>query len=126
MRTLGPTLGSRLKDMIVTGGTNVYAGEVEEVLLTHPGVSEAAVVGLPDAYWGEIVHAVVVSRRESLGGRELVAYCAQRLAPFKKPRSVEFVDELPKNPYGKVVKRLLRERHTARQRDRASQKRSWA
>jgi long-chain acyl-CoA synthetase len=106
-------LVDRLKDMIVSGGSNVYAREVEETLLTHPLVREAAVVGLPDDYWGEIVHAFVVTGGESPTETQLIEHCAARIAPFKKPKSVEFVDDLPKNAYGKVLKRVLRERHAS-------------
>jgi acyl-CoA synthetase (AMP-forming)/AMP-acid ligase II len=101
----------RKKDMIVTGGENVYSREVEEVIYTHPAVSEAAVIGLPDPVWGENVTAVVVLR----GGMtatdvEIIATCRDRLAGYKKPKRVEFIDELPKNVSGKILKRELRER----------------
>jgi acyl-CoA synthetase (AMP-forming)/AMP-acid ligase II len=105
-------LVDRAKDMIVSGGNNVYAREVEEVLLTHPAVVEVAVIGVPDSYWGEAVHAYVVRRAGfDLGDSELIQHCRARLASYKKPRSIEFVEELPKNAYGKVLKRELRERH---------------
>jgi long-chain acyl-CoA synthetase len=105
----------RLKDMIVTGGENVYSGEVEAVITGHPAVREAAVFGIPDSRWGELVAACVVLKP---GGRltdeELVLYCRQRLANYKIPRHVEFsVDELPKNASGKVLKGHLRERFWA-------------
>ena len=97
--------------MIVTGGENVYSREVEEVIYTHPAVSEAAVIGLPDPVWGENVTAVVVLR----GGMtatdvEIIAACRDRLAGYKKPKRVEFIDELTKNVSGKILKRELRER----------------
>jgi acyl-CoA synthetase (AMP-forming)/AMP-acid ligase II len=101
----------RKKDMIVTGGENVYSREVEEVLYTHPAVSEAAVIGLPDPTWGENVTAVVVLRDGMTATAvEIIATCRDRLAGFKKPRRVEFIDELPKNVSGKILKRELRDR----------------
>jgi acyl-CoA synthetase (AMP-forming)/AMP-acid ligase II len=100
----------RSKDMIVSGGHNLYPREIEEVILTHPAVAEVAVIGIPDDYWGESVHAVVVLRDgASVGGDEIQAHCRASLASYKKPRSVEFVSELPKSSYGKVLKRELRE-----------------
>ena len=101
----------RKKDMIVTGGENVYSREVEEVLYTHPAVSEAAVIGLPDPTWGENVTAVVVLRDGMTATDvEIIATCRDRLAGFKKPKRVEFIDELPKNVSGKILKRELRDR----------------
>ena len=101
----------RRKDMIVTGGENVYSREVEEVLYTHPAVSEAAVIGLPDPTWGENVTAVVVLRDGMTAtDTEIIATCRDRLAGFKKPKRVEFIDELPKNVSGKILKRELRDR----------------
>ncbi len=99
----------RSRDMIITGGSNVYPREVEEVLLTHPAVSEACVIGVPDAKWGESVKALVVIRAgASATEQELIEHCRSHLAAFKKPKSVEFRRELPKNSYGKVLKRELR------------------
>ena len=104
----------RKKDVIVTGAANVYPRDVEEVLFAHPAVLEAAVIGLPDALWGEAVTAVVVVREgHELDEREVVAYCGERLADYKKPKAVKFVDALPRNPSGKTLKRELRERFTA-------------
>ena len=102
----------RLKDMIVTGGENVYSGEVEAVLYAHPAVREAAVFGIPDAKWGELVMACVVLRPDmALTPDELVAHCRQSLATYKIPRRVEFLDtELPKSGTGKILKRVLRDR----------------
>jgi long-chain acyl-CoA synthetase len=102
----------RAKDMIVTGGENVYSGEVEAVIYTHPAIREAAVFGIPDPKWGELVMACVVVRPEmAFTADDLVAYCRQRLATYKIPRRVEFLDaELPKNGSGKILKRLLRDR----------------
>ena len=101
----------RRKDMIVTGGENVYSREVEEVLYSHPAVSEAAVIGLPDPTWGENVTAVVVLREGMTAtDAEIIATCRDRLAGFKKPKRVEFIGELPKNVSGKILKRELRDR----------------
>ncbi|WIX98297.1 long-chain fatty acid--CoA ligase [Amycolatopsis mongoliensis] len=102
-------LTDRAKDVIITGGSNVYPREVEEVLLRHPAVREAAVIGVPDPDWGESVRAFVVA--SGVTASELIEYCATRIASFKKPRSVYFVDELPKNATGKILKRELR--HTS-------------
>ena len=101
-------LTDRAKDVIITGGSNVYPREVEEVLLTHPAVREAAVVGVPDPEWGESVRAFVVAAGDPAPG-ELIEYCRSRLASFKKPREVIFVTELPKNAAGKILKRELRQ-----------------
>ncbi len=100
-------LTDRAKDVIITGGANVYPREVEEVLLTHPAVREAAVVGVPDPEWGESVRAFVVAAADVSPG-ELIQYCRGRFASFKKPRDVILVTELPKNAAGKVLKRELR------------------
>jgi acyl-CoA synthetase (AMP-forming)/AMP-acid ligase II len=103
----------RLKDMIVTGGENVYPREVEDVIYEHPGVLEAAVIGIPDERWGEAVHAIVVPRGAGPSGDELLDHCRARLAGYKVPKSVEFVDALPRNVTGKVLKRELREHRAA-------------
>jgi acyl-CoA synthetase (AMP-forming)/AMP-acid ligase II len=100
-------LTDRAKDVIITGGSNVYPREVEEVLLAHPGVREAAVVGVPDPEWGESVRAFVVAAGDATPG-ELIEWCRGRLASFKKPRQVILVTELPKNAAGKILKRELR------------------
>jgi acyl-CoA synthetase (AMP-forming)/AMP-acid ligase II len=101
----------RLKDMIVTGGENVYSGEVEAVIYAHPAVREAAVFGIPDPKWGEVVMACVVLKPGStLTVDDLIAFCRQSLASYKIPRRVEFSNtELPKGGSGKILKRLLRE-----------------
>ncbi len=101
-------LTDRAKDVIITGGSNVYPREVEEVLLTHPLVREVAVVGVPDPEWGESVCAFVVAG-DGTDAEALVDHCRAHLASFKKPRHVRFVDELPKNAAGKVLKRELRD-----------------
>jgi acyl-CoA synthetase (AMP-forming)/AMP-acid ligase II len=102
----------RKKDMILTGGENVYPREVEEVLYEHPAVLEAAVIGAPDPKWGEMVVAVVC-RRSPVEGEELIAFCRERIASYKKPRHVLFIDALPRNASGKVLKRELRDRIAA-------------
>jgi acyl-CoA synthetase (AMP-forming)/AMP-acid ligase II len=103
-------LTDRIKDMIVTGAENVYPVEVESALSEHPEVADVAVIGVPDERWGETVKAVVVRREGSgLTEDELVAWARDRVAGFKRPRSVTFVDELPRNPSGKLLKRVLRE-----------------
>jgi long-chain acyl-CoA synthetase len=105
-------LTDRIKDMIVSGGENVYPIEVEEVLSRHPDVAEAAVIGVPDEHWVEAVKALVVPRRgTSPGTDELLAFAREQLAGYKVPRSVELVDDLPRTPTGKVLKRELRERY---------------
>ncbi len=102
----------RLKDMIVSGGENVFAKEVEECLLGHPKVCETAVIGVPSERWGEEVRAVIVLEAgSSASAEELMAFCGEGLAGYKRPRSVEFVDALPRNANGKVLKRVLREPH---------------
>lgn len=101
----------RKKDMIKSGGENVASREVEETLYEHAGVHEVAVFGVPDAKWVEAVTAAVVRRDHTLTGRELLAHCRARLAAFKVPKHVVFVDELPKNPSGKILKRELRARY---------------
>jgi long-chain acyl-CoA synthetase len=100
----------RVKDMIISGGGNVYSAEVENVLYTHPDVLEAAVIGVPDDSWGERVHAVVVPRPGTEPAVEdLVAHCRTRLGGFKVPRSVDFrAEALPKSGAGKILKRELR------------------
>jgi acyl-CoA synthetase (AMP-forming)/AMP-acid ligase II len=102
----------RLKDMIVSGGENVYPREVEDVLFEHPDVLDAAVIGVPDERWGERVHAVVCLRPgRALDDAAVQRFCRERLAAYKCPRSVAFVDELPRNVTGKVLKRELRAAH---------------
>jgi long-chain acyl-CoA synthetase len=105
------TLKDRSKDLLISGGSNIYPREVEEVLLTAPGVAEVAVVGAPDAEWGEIVAAFVVrSPGSTVSAAELDTHCLAHIARFKRPRRIEFVQALPKNAYGKVLKTELRQR----------------
>jgi long-chain acyl-CoA synthetase len=108
------TLKDRSKDVLISGGSNIYPREVEEVLLLHPGVAEVAVVGAPDPEWGEIAVAFVVPRPgETVAATELDALCLEHMGRFKRPKRYEFVAALPKNNYGKVLKRELRERLSA-------------
>jgi long-chain acyl-CoA synthetase len=104
-------LHDRIKDMIVSGGENIYPAEVENVLLAHPEVADAAVIGVPDDRWGETVKAVVVPAPGAASdlGPTLIAFCRERLAHYKCPTSVDLVDALPRNPTGKILKRELRE-----------------
>jgi long-chain acyl-CoA synthetase len=112
----------RVKDMIVTGGENVYSGEVEAVIAEHPAVREAAVFGIPDPQWGEIVAACVVLKSgHALSTEELIAFCRRSLANYKIPRRIEFSEsELPKGGSGKILKRVLRERFWGQQQRAAS------
>jgi acyl-CoA synthetase (AMP-forming)/AMP-acid ligase II len=102
----------RKKDMIITGGENVYPREVEEVIYRHPAVMEAAVIGVPDDKWVERIHAVITLKKgENPSEDDVINFCKEHLARYKAPRSVEFVDALPKNPQGKILKRELRDRY---------------
>jgi long-chain acyl-CoA synthetase len=103
-------LHDRIKDMVVSGGENIYPAEVENVLLAIAGVADAAVIGVPDEKWGETVKAIVVAALDTeLDEASIIAFCRERLAHYKCPTSVAFVDALPRNPSGKVLKRELRE-----------------
>jgi len=103
-------LMDRSHDMIISGGENIYPREIEEVLVRHPAVREVAVIGIPDEEWGEAVKAVVSTvDGGEVTEEELIEFCRDHIASYKKPRSVDFVDELPRNNYGKIVKRKLRE-----------------
>ena len=103
-------LAGRAKDVIKRGGEMVSPEEVENVILSHPQVDDVAIIGVPDTEWGERVRAVVVPKAgETIDPGELIELCRQRLASFKKPESVVFTDELPRNPMGKILKRVLRE-----------------
>lgn len=104
----------RKKDMIVSGGFNVYPAEVEQALAEHAAVHEAAVIGVPDDEWGEAVRAVVVLRPgHRASAAELIAHCKRRLGSVKAPKAIDFVSDLPRSPRGKVLKRVLREPHWA-------------
>ncbi|QLL08250.1 long-chain-fatty-acid--CoA ligase [Mycobacterium vicinigordonae] len=97
----------RLKDMIISGGENIYSIEVEQVLAEHPAVAEVAIIGIPDDKWGEVVKAVVSLEGEATE-EEIIAFARERLAAYKCPKSVDFADELPRNPTGKIMKKDLR------------------
>jgi long-chain acyl-CoA synthetase len=101
-------LVDRARDMIVSGGENVYCSEVEEALYKHAAVLEAAVFGVPDEQWGEAVHAVIVPR-ENVTAEELIEFCRKYIAGYKVPKAISFSsDELPKSGPGKILKRKLR------------------
>jgi acyl-CoA synthetase (AMP-forming)/AMP-acid ligase II len=107
-------LHDRIKDMIVTGGENVYPAEVENVLLSHPSVADAGVIGVPDELWGEAVKAIVVrtpapDTPDEVLAKEIIEHCRSHLAHYKCPKSVDFAASLPRNPSGKILKRELRE-----------------
>jgi acyl-CoA synthetase (AMP-forming)/AMP-acid ligase II len=109
----------RKRDMIISGGVNIYPAEIEDVLHRHPGVEDAAVFGVPDADWGERVHAAVQPRAgASLGAAEVIDFCRRHLADYKTPREVSFHAALPRDTAGKLVKRVLREPHWAGRRTR--------
>jgi len=109
------TVVDRKKDMIKSGGENVASREVEEKIYQHPAVSEVAVIGLPDPYWVEAVTAVIVVKSgNSLDEASVIQHCKSRMAPFKVPKRVVFVESLPKNPSGKLLKRELRTRLASR------------
>ncbi|MEQ8839948.1 MAG: long-chain-fatty-acid--CoA ligase [Acidimicrobiales bacterium] len=101
----------RVKDMIISGGENVYPAEIENVLMSMDGVTEAAVIGVPSEKWGESPLAIVVRSDESLTAQQVLEYCDGKLARFKLPKLVEFADVIPRNPTGKVLKRVLREQY---------------
>ena len=102
----------RKKDMIISGGENIYPREVEDALYAHPSVLEAAVIGVPDDDWGESVKAFVVLKDEKkITEQEIIEFCKKRLASYKKPKSIEFLDALPRNPTGKVLKKELKEKY---------------
>jgi len=105
-------IADRKKDMIVTGGENVYPKEVEDVLYRHPAVAEAAVIGIPDPYWVERVHALVVLKKDAQAAEEdIINFCRKHIAHYKAPKSVEFVESLPKNPQGKILKKEIRSKY---------------
>jgi len=109
-------IADRKKDMIITGGENVYPREVEDVLYRHPAVEEVAVIGVPDAYWVERVHALVVLRANTQATEDdIISFCRDCIAHYKAPKSVEFVESLPKNPQGKILKKELRAKYWKQQ-----------
>ncbi|HAD37612.1 MAG TPA: 2-succinylbenzoyl-CoA synthetase, partial [Gammaproteobacteria bacterium] len=95
----------RLKDMLISGGENVYPAEIEQVLLANEKIADAGVIGIPSAKWGESPLAVIVRRDASLTSDSVIQYTRAKLAPFKTVKAVEFVDEIPRNPSGKILKR---------------------
>ena len=99
----------RIKDMIISGGENVYPAEIEGVLAQHPGIVEAAVIGQESEKWGESPLAIVVKSDDSLTEADVIEFCKGKLAGYKQPKGAVFVDEIPRNPSGKILKRLLRE-----------------
>lgn len=103
----------RKNDMIISGGVNIYPREIEEILYQHPAVLEASVIGVPDEYWGESARAVIVLKEGlSASAEEIIRFCGERLAGFKKPKSVDFWNELPKSPQGKILKKAIREAYS--------------
>jgi fatty-acyl-CoA synthase len=102
---------SRKDDMVISGGVNIYPREIEDALHQHPSITEAAVVGVPDPEWGESLVAFVArAPGRTLTAEQVIEHCRGELADYKRPRRVVFVDELPRNPTGKVLKRVLRDR----------------
>ena len=99
----------RIKDMIISGGVNIYPAEIENVIIAHPAINEVAVIGLPDEKWGEIACAIVVGDESSLSEEELIKHCAEKLSRFKLPKKVIFIEVIPRNPAGKILKRVLKE-----------------
>ncbi len=98
--------------MIIRGGENISPEEIENVLYSHPKMEEAAVIGVPDPEWGQQPRAIVVLRKgETATAEEIMEYCRSKLAGFKRPRSVVFMEALPRNQVGKVIKRVLREQY---------------
>ena len=102
----------RVKDMIISGGENIYPAEVESALYGHPAIADVAVIGVPDEHWGEAVKAIVVLKPDSHASEaEIIAYARERIAGYKLPKSIDFVAALPRTPSGKILKRELRERY---------------
>jgi long-chain acyl-CoA synthetase len=103
----------RAKDMIISGGENIYSREIEDVILRHTDVFEVAVIGVPDEKWGEAVKAIVVLKEgaKQVTENEIISFCKNHLASFKKPKSVEFAPAIPKNSYGKILKREIRDKY---------------
>jgi acyl-CoA synthetase (AMP-forming)/AMP-acid ligase II len=102
----------RLKDMIISGGENIYPAEIESVIIGITGVSEVAVIGLPDEKWGEIACAIVVADQSEVSEQQIVEFCGTRLARYKLPKKVIFAEAIPRNPTGKILKRVLRDEYS--------------
>ena len=105
------TIQDRIKDMIISGGENVYPAEVENVLLQHPDITDAAVIGRESEKWGESPFAIIVSKNPGLNEQQVLAHCDGKLARYKLPKGAVFLDEIPRNPSGKILKRVLREQY---------------
>jgi fatty-acyl-CoA synthase len=106
------TIVDRKKDMILTGGENVYSTEIENVLYMHPAILECAVVGVPDDKWGEVVKGVVVLRPgQQATEQEIIQFCKERMAHYKAPKSIDFIEALPRTGSGKIHKKSLRDRY---------------
>ena len=103
------SIRDRIKDMIISGGENIYPAELESVLMTHPDILEAAVIGVPSEQWGESPMAIVVRQDDNLSEADVLNHCIGKLAGFKQPKLAVFVSEIPRNPSGKILKRVLRE-----------------
>jgi long-chain acyl-CoA synthetase len=102
-------INDRIKDMIISGGENIYPAEIENTLMKHPAVADGAVIGVPDDKWGESVKACVILRPGGTAtDRDIIDWMRERLAHYKCPKSIDFVDTLPRNPSGKLLKRILR------------------
>ena len=99
--------------MIISGGENIYPAEIENVILGHASVKEVAVIGLPDEKWGEIACAIIVADQAQAGAEQILAHCESRLARYKLPKKFIFVEAIPRNPAGKVLKRVLRDQYAA-------------
>ena len=97
--------------MIISGGENIYPAEIENVILSHPDVTDVAVIGQESVRWGESPLAVVVRRTADLSEEGIIAYCSDKLSRFKLPKSVEFIEAIPRNPSGKALKRELRKQY---------------
>ncbi len=111
----------RVKDMIISGGETVYPAEVENAIFGHPDVADVAVIGVPDAIWGEAVKAVVVARPGTAPDpAEIIAWTRSRIAGFKTPKSIDFIEALPRNASGKILRRQLREPYWAGQERRVN------
>ncbi|MFT6016866.1 MAG: acyl-CoA synthetase (AMP-forming)/AMP-acid ligase II, partial [Candidatus Azotimanducaceae bacterium] len=103
----------RVKDMVISGGENIYPAEVENALMKHPGVSDVAVIGVPDDRWGETVKAIVTRSSEEITEEQLFAFCRKNLASYKCPTSFDWMDLIPRNPSGKILKTELRKPYWA-------------
>ena len=109
----------RKKDMIIAGGYNIYPREIDEVLYQHPKIADAVSVGVPDAYRGETVKAFIVPKEgETLSQEEVHEFCKEKLAAYKRPKNIEFREELPKSAVGKILRKVLRAEEEAKQKNK--------